>query len=67
MEIIDRYDDRKRWYQAGFVPRDFYVREMKRFGALGEDFDPERDTLDPWKVDKRYFDIINRGALGQWE
>jgi cytochrome c553 len=67
LEVVDRYDDRKRWFQEGYVPRDFYIREMKRFGALPEDFDPETDEMDPWETDKRYFEIINEAAIGEWE
>ncbi len=67
LAVVDRYDDRKRWFQDGFKPRDFYVREMKRFGALPQDFEPGVDTLDPWATDRRYFEIINRAAIGQWE
>ncbi len=53
-----------RWFQDGFKPRDFYVREMKRFGALDEDFDPSEDKLDPYATDRRYFRNIYREGPG---
>ncbi len=53
-----------RWFQNGFKPRPYYVREMKRFGALDEDFDPSREALDPYATDRRYFRNIYRKGPG---
>ncbi len=58
-EIVEQYNQ-PRWFMDGFEPYDYYVREMKRFGALPEDFDPAKDKLDPWQTDINYFNIIYR-------
>ncbi|MFW6303442.1 MAG: hypothetical protein ACOC2L_02360, partial [Candidatus Sumerlaeota bacterium] len=58
-EVTTEYN-RPRWFQEGFEPFDYYVREMKRFGALPEDFDPATEKLDPYATDLNYFNIIYR-------
>ncbi len=45
----------KRWDTPGFRPHPFYVREMKRYGVLPESFDIDRDKIDVFDVDRRYF------------
>ena len=45
-----------RWFQEGFRYQDFYIREMRRFGALAPDEDPYQ--LDPWTIDRRYFEQV---------
>jgi hypothetical protein len=39
--------------RPGFIPSPHYVREMKRAGALRQDWRPG-DPLDPFAVDERY-------------
>ncbi|MBN2291430.1 MAG: hypothetical protein JXM70_03335 [Pirellulales bacterium] len=39
----------------GFRPGEYYVRWMKRFGILPQDFDPTKDLLDPYKTDEAYW------------
>ena len=39
----------------GFRPGDYYVRWMKRFGILPEDFDPSKERLDPYEMDRKYW------------
>ncbi len=45
----------KRWDMPGFKPHPFYVREMKRYGILPETFDLDRDKVDVFEVDRRYW------------
>jgi hypothetical protein len=49
-------DQNKRWDMPGFKPHPFYVREMKRYGVLSETFDLERDEIDVFEVDRRYWE-----------
>ena len=48
-------EQNKRWDMPGFKPHPFYVREMKRYGILPESFDVDRDKVDVFKLDERYF------------
>ncbi len=52
------------YFQPGYKPTYWYIREMKRFGALPEDFDPTRQELDGYEVDRRYFQNIYRKGPG---
>ena len=45
----------KRWDMPGFKPNSDYVREMKRYGIIPESFDPEKDTLDGYATDQKYW------------
>jgi len=47
----------KRWDMPGFKPNPFYIREMKRFGVLTEEYDREKDTIDVFALDKKYFEM----------
>jgi cytochrome c2 len=47
-----------RWFQEGHMPARWYIREMKRFGALPEDYDPMNPTLSGYEIDERYFNIL---------
>ena len=49
------HDARPPWGAPGWRPNPQYVREMKRFGILPSDFDPEKDTLDPFATDQAYW------------
>ncbi|MEA1952229.1 MAG: hypothetical protein U9N87_12665, partial [Planctomycetota bacterium] len=43
---------------AGGTPRNpspFYIREMKRYGILPEDFDPQKHPLDVYETDQAYW------------
>ena len=48
-------DRNKRWDMPGFKPHPYYVREMKRYSILPETFDIDRDKIDVFEVDKRYW------------
>ena len=39
----------------GFRPGDYYIRWMKRFGILPENFDPAKDPIDPYETDRAYW------------
>ena len=39
----------------GFRPNEHYVRWMKRFGILPENFDPAKDPIDPYETDQAYW------------
>jgi len=44
----------KRFDMAGFQPRPEYLREMKRYGVLPADFDPNT-LVDPYALDRAYW------------
>jgi hypothetical protein len=48
----------KRFDMPGFKPRPGYIREMKRYGALPNSYDREKDSIDTYAVDKRYFESL---------
>jgi hypothetical protein len=54
-EAKERLEAIKRFDMPGFVPRAEYVREMKRYGVLPEDFDLGKDPIDVYAVDQRYW------------
>ena len=45
----------KRFDMPGFRPNQHYVREMKRYGILPEDFDLDSDSIDSYQVDRAYW------------
>ena len=49
-------DKNKRWDMPGFKPHPYYIREMKRYGILSEAFDVDRDKIDVFKLDRRYWE-----------
>ena len=53
-----RLDSIKRFDMPGFRPRPEYVREMKRFGVLPASFDPDKDPLDVYLLDRRYWALF---------
>lgn len=50
----DRLDQIKRFDMPGFRPRDAYVREMKRFGILPQDFAADAE-IDVYATDRAYW------------
>ena len=46
----------KRFDMPGFRPRAEYLREMKRYGILPETFNPATDPVDPYALDRLYWD-----------
>jgi len=51
-----RLEEVKRFDMPGFKPREEYIREMKRFQLLPETFDINKDPLDYYQLDRRYWD-----------
>ena len=49
-------DKNKRWDMPGFKPHPYYIREMKRYGILSEAFDIDRDEIDIFELDRRYWE-----------
>ena len=49
-------DEFKRFDMPGFKPRAEYVREMKRYKLLPESFDVDRQPLDIYAIDRKYWD-----------
>ena len=45
----------KRFDMPGFRPNRHYLREMKVYGILLEDFDIEHDAVDSYDLDQRYW------------
>jgi len=45
----------KRFDMPGFRPNEHYIREMKNYGILSEDFDRSGDAIDPYKIDRKYW------------
>jgi len=46
----------KRFDMPGFKPPAEYVREMKRYGLLPAGFDPAKDPIDVYEMDRKYWD-----------
>ena len=60
-EIRDRkrqYDRPPRFGMEGFKANKQYIREMKRFGILPENFDLSRDPIDVFETDQRYWQLF---------
>jgi len=45
----------KRFDMAGFRPNEHYVREMKRFGILPDEFDSDADAINVYEIDRAYW------------
>lgn len=45
----------RRFDMPGFRPNEHYLRHMKRYGLLPEDFDCEKDTIDTYEADQAYW------------
>jgi len=45
----------KRFNMPGFRPSIHYVREMKRYGILPQDFDRLTDPIDVYEADEKYW------------
>ncbi len=47
--------DLYRFELAGFRPHNHYIRELKRFRILPQDFNPHNDPIDPYETDRAYW------------
>jgi len=45
----------KRFDMPGFKPNEHYVREMKRYGVLPQSFDLQKDRIDVYETDRKYW------------
>ncbi|MGL6194480.1 MAG: hypothetical protein ACRC2T_06620 [Thermoguttaceae bacterium] len=50
-------DEIKRFDMPGFQPRPQYIREMKRFGILPENFDPT-EPVNTYELDRKYWESL---------
>jgi hypothetical protein len=50
-----KLDRIKRFDMPGFRPNVHYLREMKVYGILPADFDIDKDPIDPYKIDEKYW------------
>ncbi len=64
VDVIKEQYGQPRWFEQEFRPKSWYIREMKRFGALPDDFDPEKNKVDWHRVDRDYFRNIYRKCPG---
>ena len=46
-----------RFDMPNFCPNPEYIREMKRYGILLPDADPEKQRIDPYAIDRRYWSL----------
>jgi len=51
----DRLNTIKRFDMPGFKPAPAYLREMKRYGVLPAEFDAEKKDVDPYDLDRKYW------------
>jgi hypothetical protein len=51
----DRLNEIKRFDMAGFKPNFPYIREMKRYGILPANFNPNLDSVDVYATDRAYW------------
>lgn len=54
----DKLDEVTRFDMPNFKPRREYIREMKRFGILPQSFDPEKERVDVYQLDQRYWESL---------
>lgn len=54
----EKMESPPRYSQEGFRPNPQYVREMKKFGILPENFDPARDKIDIFATDQAYWESL---------
>ena len=52
LETVKRFD------MPGFKPRPGYIREMKKYGILPASYDRDKDPIDIYEVDGRYFESL---------
>jgi len=53
-----RLDQIKRFDMPGFRPRPEYLREMKRFGVLPASLDLDKDPINVYSLDRRYWALF---------
>ena len=58
-------DKIKRFDMPGFRPSEHYLREMKVYGILPDDFDTNNDPVDPYDLDQRYWRSLWHKPVGR--
>lgn len=53
-----RLDEIKRFDMPGFRPHAAYIQEMKRYKLLPDTFDAEKDRVNVYEMDNKYFDAL---------
>jgi hypothetical protein len=48
----------KRFDMPGFQPNEHYIREMQRYGILPRSLHPERNPVNPYATDRRYWESM---------
>jgi hypothetical protein len=48
----------RRFDMAGFQPTPAYIRELKRYGILGPNYDPARAPVDVYQLDRAYWNGV---------
>jgi hypothetical protein len=51
-------DGMTRFNMPNFIPRPAYLREMQRYGILPPDFDPAKQKVDVYDLDRRYWESL---------
>lgn len=63
--VVVEQQGHPRWFHDDHVPVDWYIREMKRFGAIPEDYEHSGpNALSGYEIDERYFNILYRQGPG---
>ena len=69
LELVEKskaaMDRIKRFDMPGFRPNVHYLREMKVYGILPKDFDIEKDPVDPYELDQRYWRSLWHKPVGR--
>jgi len=55
----NRLKDATRFDMANFKPHPAYIREMKKYGILPANFNAEKEMLDVYKVDRKYWNSFS--------
>jgi hypothetical protein len=64
----DRLNEIKRFDMPGFQPRYEYLREMKRYGVLPDDYDMAHPApVDPYKLEQAYWQLFWPKAVSPTE
>jgi hypothetical protein len=57
-EVAAALESNPRFSMRGFRLGPDYVREMRRYGVLADDFDPNASPFDPYAIDQAYFELF---------
>ena len=54
----DKLNEIKRFDMPDFKPNHHYIREMKRYGVLPASFDLDKDSIDVYETDRKYWEML---------